>query len=86
MGYYVNPKTTSKEDFLKKLGKRILWSDAIEHEDYTNNLLVVLIDNLFFTAAGICYDQREKEAFMEPDDNRPKEYYLVGMEHLKEFM
>lgn len=75
MGAYINPKNESKESFLNREGKQLnsfpMFEDIPEDE-----LMVVLLDNGAFTAAGIAFDCREYACFIYPDD-RPKKYYLV---------
>lgn len=84
MGYYVNPKTETKEEFLERQGKRITRSEFVAFTDFSGpNLPVCLMDNGLFTAAGIAYNQREVEEFSDPNDHRPKMYYLVSKEDLR---
>lgn len=80
MGYYINPREGTKEEWLEKHGEKfsglmeadIIW--AIKEPDQS---IVVLVDNGPFTAAGIAYSRKELEAFVHPDDYRPKYIYLV---------
>lgn len=85
MGAYVNPQGMEKEDFLEQNGHQV--SEAVIRAwDGWNDgemLPVVWADNGRFTAAGIAYDAREREAFLMPDP-RPKKYYLVPLEKLHE--
>lgn len=81
MGFYINPKGTSKEQFLKEKGvavpRTFKWSDTPK-----GSLPVVLVDNGPFTAAAIGYCQREFEGFMDPNDRRPKQVYTVRIDDL----
>jgi len=81
MGYYVNPKNETKEQFLNKHGIRFsgTWKDVPE-----DSLPVILIDNGIFTAAGIAYQESEFKVFTDPFDSRPKEVFIVPIEKLKE--
>jgi len=83
MGAYINPKVGEKEDFLREKGKRISAAQFGEfiYED-TTLLPVCLVDNGFFTAAAIAYDERKRDVFLRPDP-RPKRYYLCTIEDLK---
>lgn len=82
MGFYINPKNETKEQWLLKHGQMILslaeakW--LFEGEKY---LPVVLMDNGIFTAAGIAYCKEELEAFSEPDPRR-KSYFKVSKKDL----
>lgn len=80
MGYYINPPNETKEEFLQREGTKfspIEWKNVPD-----DSLPVVLINNGFFTAAGIAYSKRELEAFIVPADRRPKSFYLVKIEKL----
>jgi hypothetical protein len=84
MGYYINPKTGSKEEWLAKNAKPISDSQAESFKFGLNSLPVCLVDNGGFTAAGIAYDARELRAFLNPDP-RPKKWYSVESDKLKEW-
>lgn len=80
MGYYVNPRNMSKEEWLAKHGTPCL---RITHDEVPKNkMLVALINNGPFTAAGVAYSAREHEEFTRTDDRRPKSYYLVDKDVL----
>lgn len=86
MGCYVNPTEESKEEFLEREGEEVV-SDVIsiffkEHVK-RGNMPVVLVDNGKFSAAGVAYCESEFERFVRYD-NRPKKFYLVPLEKLKE--
>lgn len=82
MGSYVNPEKESKESWLTRNGKIIPLAEARIHKDFTNIFLVVLVDNLAFSAAGIAYDQIEVNDFTDPLDRRPRTCFLVPKESL----
>lgn len=86
MGQYVDPSDCTKEEFLKAHGTILLRSQAESHSDFKNNLLVVLVDNGMFTAAGICYDKQEHSAWMADKSYRPMKYYLVPKEKLLPYL
>jgi hypothetical protein len=85
MGYYINPPTGTKEDFLKEFGSLITTNDLLDYNFNSDSLPVCLIDNYIFTAAGICYDKRELEVFLYKDDDRPVKWFLVTREILKPY-
>lgn len=51
----------------------------------SSQLPVCLVDNGWMTAAGIAFDEHEMNDFMHPD-SRPKQWFLVPKDVLKEFM
>jgi hypothetical protein len=80
MGYYINPKSITKERWLTEHGRLITLAEAKAHT-VGDNVVVCLVDNGVFTAAAICYSDRERNVFAEPD-GRPKRWYLVSRELL----
>ena len=78
MGCYINPQDISKEQFLADHGVPCSTPGPIT-EDY---LPVCLVNNGFFTAAGVAYSQGEVEAFQYPD-GRPKKWFMVSRENLR---
>lgn len=74
MGYYINPKGESKEDFLIREGQPVMVPAIPEDGE---NVLVCVIDNGYFTAAGVCYSAEEMHAFADPSDTRPKRWFVV---------
>lgn len=91
MGFYINPLTGErKEDWLSREGELVELEPGQRVPSLpspgSDKVLVCLIDNRIFTAAGITYSQRELEAFTMPDDPRTKTWYLVPKEKLGETM
>ena len=84
MGYYINPEVGTKEAWLAENGSRITAVEAKEYPSNQGRVLVCLVDNGPFTAAGIAFDDEERDAFMDPD-GRPKKWFLVKRELLKPF-
>jgi len=86
MGCYINPKDCIKEEWLIKNGilvskdkmeARLLASILPEEK-----MLVALVNNGAFTAAGVMFNDREVEAFTEPSDTRKIFYFQVEVEKL----
>ena len=82
MGAYVNPKQMTHEQdkiaFLIKHGKRMSRKEASEFDNFDTPFLpCVCLDNGMFYAVGIAYDAREVREFTDPNDTRPKTYFLV---------
>jgi len=81
MGYYINPTDMTKEDFLCQHGTPIMGKEA--YVNITEDRLpVCLVDNGFFTAAGIAYSAGEVDVFLHPD-GRPKKWFSVPRAALK---
>lgn len=86
MGFYINPKDgRSKEQWLLDHGRGINHDTVRSFDFTTDELPVCLVDNGPFTAAGIAFDPRERDAFLHPDP-RPKQWFAVRRDLLKEFM
>lgn len=79
MGYYVNPKNESKESFLSREGELITTPQWPED---STKVVVCLVDNGFFKAAGICFSRNELNAFTDPSDRRQRSYYLIDKSKL----
>lgn len=86
MGYYINPPTMTKEDWLEQnaVGYSPTAPATSAIPDQPNLTLVCWVENFFFTAAGIVYNDRELAAFTAPDDFRPKEWFWVDTEKVLE--
>ena len=83
MGYYINHKDMSKEEFLVRKGT-LLDEPPIVHEA-DDRTAVCLVDNGGFTAAGICFSANELVEFNNPTDYRPKQWYMVKNSDLAPF-
>lgn len=80
MGYYINPPNGPKELWLMDNGRAVKGVPSFDKT--TGYLPVCLVNNGYFTAAGICYSNSELIAFNQPSDTRPKEWFLVPIEKL----
>jgi hypothetical protein len=90
MGYYINPKDKSKEEFLSDYTLR----GTLHVPSYPNNvpsfeelsksghLPVVLVCNELFTAAAIGYNKKEYEEIVDVIDKRPKIIFSVPFDDL----
>lgn len=79
MGYYINPKEGTKEEWLMHNAIRELSPAEVDLFDFFDGgeeLPVCLVDNGTFTAAGIAYDLEELAAFRR-EDGRPKRWFLI---------
>lgn len=83
MGAYVNPKDMTKEDWLKANAEGISPTAPVAIDAMSpNHLPVCLVDNGPFTAAGIAFNERELQAFNDPNDYRMKVWFWVPKEKL----
>ena len=82
MGVYINPRDMSKEEWLAKNACQIL-SRAPETHREGDKIVVCLIDNGRFTAAGVAFDERELKDFAR-EDGRPKIWLRVPLAKLHE--
>jgi len=78
MGYYIQtPEIThGKADYLVDQHGAERVGDDAQSTDETH--LVCVVENGFFDAAAIVYDERERESFLATaDDARPRTWLLV---------
>lgn len=77
MGLYLNPSGESKEAFLAREGTPVS-SPPPEFADVpADQVLVCLIDNGPFTAAGIADSDRERTRFLHGISGRPHMWFVV---------
>ncbi len=74
MGYYVNPERQSKMSWLNDNGR--MMGESVKSPPPPGYHYVCVVNNGAFLAAGIAYDERERQAFAIPDD-REKLWFLV---------
>lgn len=82
MGSYINPSDCSKEQWLADHGIPVHGNRIPRIGELEGFLPVCLVDNGAFTAAGICFNDRELAAFSQPSDYRPKRWFHVSQELL----
>jgi hypothetical protein len=88
MGCYINPPDESKESFLAREAKQINeydFNNAVFNEDELN---ICLVDNGPFTAAIICYCERELNYIQRANENdmRPKRYFRIDANKVKQYL
>lgn len=84
MGYYINPKNKTKEQWLTDNAVHQS-RKPLEHDSEQDLWPVCWIDNGLFTAVGICFSKRELNEFKR-DDGRAKVWFLVHKDKLAEFI
>lgn len=83
MGYYIDPKEGTKEAWLAKYGRPLTGRPEWKSTAKSGELPVCLVDNRSFTAAGVCYSERETMEFARSDGRR-KSWFVVPINHLIE--
>lgn len=79
MGYYVNPVGMTKEAWLMKKGEPIIGTPSLPPSELPKHKRILcLVNNTFFSALGIMYNDREFRDFIDPNDLRSKKWYLVN--------
>lgn len=84
MGFYINPKDSTKEDWLNANGRRIPASNAMETIKGGTEMPVCLIDNFAFQAAAIGFSEGEVHYFLNDNSGRPKQWWAVPNEKIYE--
>jgi hypothetical protein len=75
---YLNPRKMDKEQWLELYARPITRHEALSHDDFDCNFLVVLTSiNRTHSAAAIAHDKFEREALLMPGDPRPKKYFIA---------
>ncbi len=77
MGYYINPDSMTKEEYLKGHGRDVGLFPCAFDQVSGDDVLVCHVNNVIFTAAAIAFDQREYDTFMK-GDGRIKRWYLLS--------
>lgn len=84
MGFYINPPNEDKEDWLVRNGHQVSRgiAKAFDVNNDRTKVLVCLVQNPSFTAAGIAVTSSEKERFLgiPAYDPRPTWWYLVPLD------
>lgn len=81
MGLYINPPDIAKEEWLMSKGTPLPGAPTLHKEG--TKFAVCLVNNGPFTAAGVCFSQRELEEFTS-NDGRSKLWFSVEEKNLRE--
>ena len=87
MGLYINPPDQSKEDWLANNAKSMHCTPPAKARQNLGDgetVVVCLVVNGGFTAAGVAFNDRELRDFADPNDQRPKVWLLVPVEKVEE--
>ncbi len=77
MGLYINPKDSSKEQWLKDRAREVT-QDEFKFEVGTGEVPLVLVDNGMFTALAVAYSEGEYKEFTRIDERRPRKFYYAS--------
>lgn len=79
MGYYIQGPLKNKGEFLVEQYKARECSQfkALVHIKDPNEIGICVVDNGPFEAAALCYSENEFMSFSDPNDLRPKKWYLM---------
>ena len=82
MGYYIECYMSTRKavQIVDDYGGRIIEKPASFHAIPDDQLLICVVENGFFDAAVVCYNEDEFEEFGYPDDTRPKTWVLLKRE------
>jgi len=85
MGAYINPIKGTKEQFLIEKAS-IITEEEFKSFDYSDKtrMPVCLVQNDFFSAAGVAYSIEENQSFTHENDIRPKQYFIAKVSDLLE--
>ena len=83
MGLYINPHGITKERFLNNFAENIDEPEKYDPADWTDKVLVCLVDNGLFTAAAVCTGEWDFKCFISPQDLRDKTYWSLKRDYLK---
>lgn len=83
MGCYVDPEDMSKEQWLAANATEIAPGTEDQFTLRPGEVLVCLVDNGPFTAAGVAYSPQERRVFANPDDGRPKRWFVASIEDVR---
>jgi len=80
MGYYIDPPSMSKEEWLRKHATPTMGPSAITR----THVPLCHVDNGGFTACAIAFEPYEIERFTRPGDLRSMQWYTAPREAVRE--
>ena len=85
MGFYIQtPDPLNKATQLIELYKAQLIKPPKDFVSSPSKVLICVVQNGSFDAAGICFDSTEFAAFNNPYDGRPKSWLLMDKDKVLE--
>jgi len=82
MGLYINPATSSKEQWLKRYARQVD-SASFVYAEKTGQVPIILIDNGMFTACAVAYKESEFKEITRLSETRPRTFFYADTEELK---
>lgn len=86
MGYYINPKQGTKEEWLAANATPISREEAAQFDFASDQLPICLVDNFAFTAAAIAYCPQERDVFLYDRTGRPRRWFSAPKAALVEWL
>jgi hypothetical protein len=87
MGYYVQtPQHINKAEQLHRLYKAQLVLSPEDFDFGGDYALICVVENATFDAAGIAYNARERDVFLNPNDPRPKVWLKMKKSVIKQLV
>ena len=82
MGYYIETEfpTGKAMQLVGTNHGRVIEKPSSFHAIPDDQLLICVVENGFFDAAAVCYNEREFEEFGYPEDTRTKTWVLLKRE------
>jgi len=82
MGLYINPTEVTKEQWLQQYHCGAQRTPPEWNEIPKDQIVICLINNGAFTAAAICYNERELNDFADENDTREKLWVFVKEDYV----
>lgn len=87
MGIYINPRDMTKEDWLVANATTMQDEAPASHfRAHDKHIAVCLVNNDGFTAAAVCFSERERQVFTHETDLRPKLWFWVPIQTVSDVL
>lgn len=79
MGFYIpcRENKNKADQILASIPSKIISQETAKSYVGTDNAVICVVDNGIFEAAAYCYNEKEFEVFILPEDIRPKIWLLI---------
>jgi len=82
MGYYLEPKAVTKEEFLSDFGTEITRDQFASAAIVPETTLVALVHNPSFSAALLVYNEYERSRVLNDSSHRPYQLFTIPTNEL----